>query len=152
MHMMHTTAFSCTPWLQARYPGIAPALGPRLHRVARGAAERLVDCSGGDAADFTFEGGTKRKLDALDSVLREVAAPRAIVFCNKLESCRAVENFLRRQDRSGDRWAPLAMHAAVAPAARAANMRAFLCPPAAGEAARILVCTDRCAPPAPKSN
>ena len=53
-----------------------------------------MDCSGGD--EISFESGTKRKLEALGGVLARHNAPRTLVFCNKLETCRTVENYLVR--------------------------------------------------------
>ncbi len=54
-----------------------------------------MDCSGGE--EVSLESGVRRKLDALDKVLARQKAPRTLVFCNKIESCRAVENALRRK-------------------------------------------------------
>jgi superfamily II DNA/RNA helicase len=98
--------------------------------------------SGGD--DFTPAGAAARKLDAVHALLQKHDVPRTIIFCNKLETCRAVENFIARKDRKGDRWAPLAAHAAVSAEARQANLASFLYPPQAGQPARVLICTDRC--------
>lgn len=106
--------------------------------------EQLVDCSGGD--DFTEAGGIARKLSALGSVLQQQAVERTIIFCNKIDTCRAVENYLARQDRTGAALVPLAVHAAVSPEARQSNLRQFLTPPQPGQPRQALVCTDRCAP------
>lgn len=50
--------------------------------------EQLVDCSGGD--EVSEESGFQRKAAALLAVLQEQRAERAIVFCNKIETCRKV--------------------------------------------------------------
>ena len=58
--------------------------------------EELIDCSGGE--EVSLESGNARKLQALDGSLRQHGAARALVFCNKIENCRTVENHLRRAD------------------------------------------------------
>ncbi|GBF95962.1 DEAD-box ATP-dependent RNA helicase [Raphidocelis subcapitata] len=85
--------------LREAFPGVTPAFGPGLHRVAAGVTEELVDCSGGD--EISLETGVQRKLEALTDALERHRARRAIVFCNKLEACRAVENYLRRSHGAG---------------------------------------------------
>lgn len=110
--------------------------------LCAGVTEQLVDCSGGD--DFTPEGGTTRKLAALAAVLQQNPVPRTMIFCNKIEVCRTVENFLSRRDRKGETCTVLACHAAIAPETRQRNLHAFLTPPQDGEPQRVLVCTDRC--------
>lgn len=105
--------------------------------------EQLVDCSGG--TDFTLEGGTRRKLDAMWKVLQQHEVPRTIVFCNKIETCRKLENFISRHAGKGTQIDALAYHAGLTSTARAANLSTFLRPPQLTEPRRILVCTDRCA-------
>lgn len=107
-----------------------------------GVTEQLVDCSGGE--EITLEAGQKRKLDALADLLLSLPVPRTIVFCNKIETCRAVENFLNRRDVQ-DPAIVLPCHAAIAPGARQKNLVSFLSPPQAGESPLVLVCTDRLA-------
>eukprot|EP00775_Hariotina_reticulata_P010116 gene10116-10274_t len=75
---------------------VLAAFGPGLHRTATGLVEELVDCSGGD--EISLESGTQRKLEALQEALDRVRSPRAVVFCNKIETCRVVENALKRKD------------------------------------------------------
>ena len=50
-----------------------------------GIVEQLVDCSGGD--EVSEESGFRRKAAALFAVLQEQRAQRAIVFCNKIDTC-----------------------------------------------------------------
>ncbi|KAI8469617.1 MAG: P-loop containing nucleoside triphosphate hydrolase protein [Monoraphidium minutum] len=83
--------------LREVFPGMEPAFGPGLHRVSAGVVEELVDCSGGD--EVSLESGVARKLKALSACLERHGAQRAVVFCNKIEACRAVENHLRRHHR-----------------------------------------------------
>jgi ATP-dependent RNA helicase DDX18/HAS1 len=127
--------------------------GPGLHRPAAGLLERLVDCSGGDVVDD--QSGFYRKYRALEQLLeaeREKgpgkkgkggAARRMLLFCNKIETCRRVENMLRRADRNGERLIPMPYHAALTDERRKASLDAFLTPPRPGETPMMLVCTDR---------
>ena len=127
--------------------------GPGLHRPAAGLLERLVDCSGGDVVDD--QSGFYRKYRALEQLLeaeREKgkgrkgkggAARRMLLFCNKIETCRRVENMLRRADRDGERLVPMPYHAALTDERRKASLDAFLAPPRPGETPMMLVCTDR---------
>ncbi|KAI7845180.1 hypothetical protein COHA_001225 [Chlorella ohadii] len=115
--------------LEEEFPGIVAALGPGLHRTAPGIVEQLVDCSGGD--EVSEESGFRRKAAALFAVLQEQRAQRAIVFCNKIDTCRKVENFLNRalakdegveeQAQASDDAERLRADLAAAAAARAAG-------------------------------
>ena len=71
------------------------------------------------------------------------AARRMLLFCNKIETCRRVENMLRRADRNGERLIPMPYHAALTDERRKASLDAFLTPPRPGETPMMLVCTDR---------
>lgn len=130
--------------LEAEYPGLVAALGPGLHRNPPNIIEQLVDCSGGD--EITEESGKRRKLQALFAVLQEQSAYRAIVFCNKIDSCRDVENFLNRTLPKGASEV-LPYHGAIAGHVRDSNLRLFLTPPTYKDKERlnrkVLVCTDR---------
>lgn len=145
------------------FPGIVSALGPGLHRTAPGCMEQIIDCSGGD--EISEESGIQRKCAALLGSLQEQRRSRSIVFCNKIETCRKVENFLNRSvladddDRGG--FEVLAYHAAIAPITRDKNLARFLRVPgtsganekkkrydgrdwdAAADERLVLVCTDR---------
>ncbi|EFN54452.1 hypothetical protein CHLNCDRAFT_135879 [Chlorella variabilis] len=139
--------------LEEAFPGLAAALGPGLHRTAPGITEQLVDCSGGD--EVSAESGFQRKAAALFAVLQEQRASRSIVFCNKIESCRKVENFLNRTFSHEDHAEVLPHHAAIADTHRDANLRRFLALPDSSGGRRggsastntperlVLVCTDR---------
>lgn len=102
----------------------------------------LIDCSGGD--EITEESGFQRKAAALYAVMQERKAARTIVFCNKIETCRKVENFLNRRHRADDAFEVLPYHRAIADDARAANLRKFLKAPRGAWDQSVLVCTDRC--------
>ena len=145
------------------FPGIVSALGPGLHRTAPGCVEQIIDCSGGD--EISEESGIQRKCAALLGSLQEQRSTRTIVFCNKIETCRKVENFLNRsvlqddEERGG--FEVLPYHAAIAPITRDKNLARFLRVPGSSEPMGrkkrhdgrdredraddrlVLVCTDR---------
>lgn len=115
-----------------------------------------MDCSGGD--EVSEETGFQRKAAALFAVLQEQRAPRSIVFCNKIDTCRKVENFLNRALGAGESVEVLPHHAAIADTRRDANLRRFLAAPGSSGGGRqrrgkgggggepdrlVLVCTDR---------
>ena len=145
--------------LELRFPGVVAALGPGLHRTAPGLTERIIDCSGGD--DVSIESGNQRKSVALFAALQEHRCPRTIVFCNKIETCRVVENFLLRIYDDDDRPIILPYHAAIRPDMREANLSKFLSSPSKKKSRNgkqrsktpdastnasermILICTDR---------
>lgn len=141
------------------FPGVVSALGPGLHRTAPGCMEQIIDCSGGD--EISEESGIQRKCAALLGSLQEQRRQRTIVFCNKIETCRKVENFLNRSmlvddddngegegEGEGERqrqrsdgaysspssggFAVLPYHAAIAPLVRDKNLAAFLRVPGEG--------------------
>jgi uncharacterized membrane protein YgcG len=141
--------------LRELFPGLVGAFGPGLHRTSPGLREELVDCSGGPG-EPSLESGNARKLDALKVALSRVGAQRAVVFCNKLETCRLVENAMRRwrdqalasgggavdgevEGEDGEEahqqrqpqscHEPLAYHEAVRDELRKANLARFLEPP-----------------------
>ncbi|CAL8471592.1 g11134 [Coccomyxa elongata] len=128
--------------LQQDFPGITPAFGPGLHRTAPGVLEQLVDCSGGDV--INEETGFERKAAALLRVLKEQGASRTIVFCNKIETCRKVENLLKRKGDEADKedLMVLPYHAAIEDGVRSKALKTFLAPPMGGPK-MVLVCTDR---------
>lgn len=104
----------------------APLTQTRSLPYHTGLVEELVDCSGGE--EVSLESGTARKLDALHAVLGRTKAPRSLVFCNKIEACRDVENSLRRRLPEQE-VVVLVYHEAIREDIRQAAMNAFLCPP-----------------------
>ena len=113
--------------------------GPGLHRPAAGMIERLIDCSGGDV--FDDQSGFYRKFKALLDLLDVDKADRTLLFCNKIDTCRKIENFLTRADRDGDKYKILPYHAALSREQQQANLREFIRSPS--KTPHILVCTDR---------
>jgi len=121
------------------FPGIAPVLGPGLHRTAPGVEQVLVDCSSPDARAGDAPGARGkegeddeprnaetaylRKADALLKVLAAHPAAHTVVFCNRVETCRRVENLINRKLKSSH--VALPYHAAVERKAREGALAAF---------------------------
>eukprot|EP00884_Botryococcus_braunii_P015652 jgi/Botrbrau1/2770/Bobra.0164s0047.1 len=127
--------------LSAQFPGVSPVLGPGLHRTAPSVLEQLVDCSGGE--EVSEESGFARKAEALLGALRQKPATHTIVFCNKIETCRKVENVLNRNSgKDIPEIEVLPYHSAIDRAKQELFFKSFMAPPAVGKA-KVLVCTDR---------
>mmetsp|Transcript_11822 Transcript_11822/g.38856 ORF Transcript_11822/g.38856 Transcript_11822/m.38856 type:complete len:614 (-) Transcript_11822:1787-3628(-) len=109
--------------LEQIFGEVKPLLGPNLHRLAGGVEERIVDCSGGEINE---EAGFIRKFEAMYSLMNKEAAQRTIIFCNKIETCRKVENFMHRRDRRGQKYEVLPYHTAIEEKSRATNLKRFL--------------------------
>eukprot|EP01026_Neomeris_dumetosa_P078145 TRINITY_DN8440_c0_g2_i2.p1 TRINITY_DN8440_c0_g2~~TRINITY_DN8440_c0_g2_i2.p1 ORF type:complete len:519 (+),score=62.43 TRINITY_DN8440_c0_g2_i2:215-1771(+) len=128
--------------LQMEFPKIKEALGPGLHRLTPGAREVLIDCSGGD--EISLETGIQRKLDALQTLFLKSTERRTIIFCNKIENCRKVENLLNRNIDDKNEFLVLPYHKAVRDDIREENLVTFLASPQrTGKTRMVLVCTDR---------
>jgi ATP-dependent RNA helicase DDX18/HAS1 len=111
--------------VQREFPNVHEIRGPGLHRVAATVKEHLVDVSIPSAnnrnEDMCFEMKAKQLLKAL----RQHRCERTLVFCNTVESCRAVENLLKRADRKGQLRHVGAYHNAMNPEARNRNLDTF---------------------------
>ena len=123
------------------FPGIAPVLGPGLHRTAPGVEQVLVDCSSPDdgaspssASSSKLKEGEEeeprnaetaylRKADALLKVLANHPANHTVVFCNRVETCRKIENLINRKLKQSH--VALPYHAAVERRAREGALAAF---------------------------
>ena len=121
------------------FPDLAPAIGKGLHMPAPGATVLVVDCSGGDV--INEETGFERKAQALLEGIRQIPALRTLVFCNKIETCRKLENVLSRQFRATHSILPA--HGAIRDDLRTRNLEEFLEPATVADDRKILVCTDR---------
>ena len=134
--------------VEKEFPGVVQVRGPGLHRVAPTVKERLVDVSvpprfNRDAA-FCFD----VKAEQLLKALRETRCRRTLIFCNTVESCRDVENRLKRSDRRGQILEVLPYHNALTTEARNENLAIFSKGrkgAAADKTDYVLVCTDRAA-------
>ncbi|KAJ3681304.1 hypothetical protein LUZ60_015793 [Juncus effusus] len=123
------------------FPDCEVVMGPGMHRTSPGLEEVLVDCSGADDEEKSPETAFNNKKNALLQLLKESPVPKTIVFCNKIESCRKVENVLKRVDRKEAKIRVLSFHAALTQDVCKANMKEFL--KAQSADSMFLVCTDR---------
>ena len=116
--------------------------GPGAHKTPETLTCELVDVSVEGGVDG--EEGTKVKLDKLVEVLGRKRCSRSVVFCNTVENCRKVENYLRRKDRTQKRWRVGCYHGGVSGGRRVAVLKRFG-EEVEGGVDQILVCTDRAA-------
>ncbi|KAI8568643.1 hypothetical protein RHMOL_Rhmol02G0216300 [Rhododendron molle] len=124
------------------FPDCEVIMGPGMHRTSSELVEVLVDCSGDDGAEKTPETAFSNKKSALVRLVEGSAVTKTIIFCNKIETCRKVENVLNRLDRKGTRTRVFPFHAALAQESRLANMEEF-CSSQPEDQSLFLVCTDR---------
>ncbi|XP_064994899.1 DEAD-box ATP-dependent RNA helicase 50 isoform X2 [Musa acuminata AAA Group] len=122
------------------FPDSEVIMGPGMHRTSSGLEEVLVDCSGAEGEEKNPDTAFQNKKSALLQLL-ELPVPKTIVFCNKIETCRMVENVLNRFDRKGSQIQVLPFHAAIAQEIRLSNMREFL--NSRSKDSKFLICTDR---------
>jgi len=133
--------------VEKEFPGVVQIRGPGLHRVAPTVKERLVDVSVPPQfnrdASFCFDVKSEHLLKAL----RETRCRRTLIFCNTVESCRKVENLLKRSDRRGQVLEVIAYHNALTPDVRNQNLNIFSSgrQGAPEKTDYVLVCTDRAA-------
>lgn len=123
------------------FPDLKTLSGPGLHRVAPTVEEVVIDCSGRPEQERNADAVFENKREALIKVLDQNTAERTIIFCNSIENCRKVENFLLREDRHQRLRDVYPYHSAIDDKARDLNLKLFsknlLKKPA------VLVCTDR---------
>nr|GMD38010.1 DEAD-box ATP-dependent RNA helicase 50 [Ipomoea batatas] len=128
--------------LVENFPDCELITGPGMHRTSTGLEEVLVDCSGEEGSEKTPDTAFLNKKNALLQLVEESPVPKTIVFCNKIESCRKVENALKRFDRKGIYVRVLPFHAALDREMRLASMKEFHSPQPKN-VSMFLVCTDR---------
>ncbi|KAL4202926.1 hypothetical protein AMTRI_Chr02g265920 [Amborella trichopoda] len=123
------------------FPDCKAIMGPGVHRTSSGLEEVLVDCSGDVEGEKTPETAFSNKRSALLQLVEETAVPKTIIFCNRIETCRKVENILNRFDRKGICVRALPFHAALTQESRLSNIKEFLT--SRSEESMFLICTDR---------
>uniref|UniRef100_A0A0E0J4T4 DEAD-box ATP-dependent RNA helicase 50 n=1 Tax=Oryza nivara TaxID=4536 RepID=A0A0E0J4T4_ORYNI len=123
------------------FPDCELIMGPGVHRTSSRLEEILVDCSGDDNEEKNPETAFSNKKSALVKIIEESPVRKTIIFCNKIETCRKVENALRRVDRKASQIKVLPFHAALDQQQRIANIKEFLNKQTADS--MFLVCTDR---------
>ncbi|CAN4119754.1 unnamed protein product [Withania somnifera] len=124
------------------FPDCELVTGPGMHRTSPGLEEVLVNCSGDETTEKSPDTAFLNKKNALLQLVEDSPVPRTIVFCNKIDSCRKVENALKRFDRKGLSIKVLPFHAALDQESRLANMKEFRSSKAEN-VSLFLVCTDR---------
>ena len=111
--------------VEREFPGTVQIKGPGLHRLAPTVKEYLIDVSVPSAynqdARHCFDSKAKQLLKSL----RQTRCRRTLIFCNTVESCRAVENLLNRNDRKGQIYNVASYHNAMTPEARNQAIRTF---------------------------
>jgi ATP-dependent RNA helicase DDX18/HAS1 len=138
--------------VQREFQDVSVISGPGLHRVALNLKEHLVDVSVPSTENNNLDLCFEYKARELKKALRNNRCKRTLVFCNTVESCRKVENLIRRLDRRGRLFNVGAYHNAMTPEARRRNLNVF----AKGldheykdglkeSVDHVLVCTDRAA-------
>ncbi|MQM05693.1 hypothetical protein Taro_038506 [Colocasia esculenta] len=123
------------------FPDCEVIMGPGMHRTSPGLEEVLVDCSGNDGEEKSPDTAFSNKKSALLQLVEETPVPRTVVFCNKIETCRKVENILKRFDRKGHQLKVLPFHAALDQEIRLSNMKEFL--NSQPKDSMFFICTDR---------
>lgn len=133
--------------VEREFPGTVLIKGPGLHRLAPTVKETLIDVSVPAVYNQDARHCFDIKAKQLLKVLRQTRCRRTLIFCNTVDSCRAVENLLNRKDRRGQVYEVGAYHNAMTPEARNQAIRIFSNGRRRGDDTTdyILVCTDRAA-------
>ena len=132
--------------IKEEFGGITEIRGPGLHRVAKAVHQTLVDVSVPASSNRDKAACFDIKVTEMQKALRTRRCAKTLIFCNTVETCRDVENVLRRKDRKGSRSKVWAYHNALSPEVRNSNLRSFSTSSSGGDGAEsILVCTDRAA-------
>ncbi|KAL8511023.1 hypothetical protein ACS0TY_017741 [Phlomoides rotata] len=124
------------------FPDCEVIMGPGMHRTSVRLEEFLIDCSGDENSERTPDTAFLNKKNALLRLLEESPVTKTIVFCNKIETCRKVENALKRFDRKEINTRVLPFHAALEQESRMANIEEFRSS-RLKNISMFLVCTDR---------
>ena len=136
--------------IQTEFPNVAQLRGPGLHRITPTVHQTLVDVSVPPGKMRDAKACFNIKLNELFKALRSRRTAKTLIFCNTVETCRNVENALRRKDKKSEINRIWAYHNALTPDARLKNLHSFSHDTNSmangGEGTeRILVCTDRAA-------
>jgi ATP-dependent RNA helicase DDX18/HAS1 len=99
--------------------------GPGLHKIAPTVSEYLVDVSLPPDQTRNQKLANSKKVDELSKALLRNKSKHSLVFCNTVESCRVVENFLNRRDKKNLLYQVYSYHGAMASDARNRALRGF---------------------------
>ncbi|KAL6536948.1 DEAD-box ATP-dependent RNA helicase 50 [Orobanche hederae] len=124
------------------FPDCEVIMGPGMHRTSPRLEEILINCSGDEKTERTPDTAFLNKKNALLQLVEGSPVRKTIVFCNKIETCRKVENALKRLDRKEACTKVLPFHAALEQDTRLANLEEFRRFPTKN-ISMFLVCTDR---------
>lgn len=136
--------------IQTEFPNVVELRGPGLHRITPTVHQTLVDVSVPPEKMRDAKACFNIKLNELFKALRSRRTAKTLIFCNTVETCRNVENALKRKDKKGQINRIWAYHNALSAEARLKNLHAFshdsnLLENGGESTERILVCTDRAA-------
>lgn len=130
-----------TKQILTEFPNTITLYGPGLHRISPNIHEIVIDCSGDSnqlrSSSTVLENKREALIQALDNDLSE----RTLIFCNTIEQCRKVENFLLREDRHSKLRDIYIYHSAIDSKKREENLYQFSKPLL--KRPSILICTDR---------
>ena len=135
--------------ITTEFSNIVQLRGPGLHRITPSVQQTLIDVSVPATSNRDARACFDIKVREMLSALRGRRCNKTLIFCNTVETCRNVENVLRRKDRKGRRSRVWAYHNALSPDVRNKNLQSFSRDDdgndGGGSTESILVCTDRAA-------
>ena len=132
--------------IQTEFPDFNELRGPGLQSITPTDHQTLVDVSVPPENMKDRKGCFNLKLNELYKALRSRRTAKTLIFCNTVETCRNVENALKRKDKKSKINRIWAYHNALSADARLKNLQSFSHDSSGGESVeRILVCTDRAA-------
>ena len=135
--------------IQSEFTNIVQVRGPGLHRITPAVSQTLIDVSVPATSNRDIRACFDIKVQEMLVALRGKRCSKTLIFCNTVETCRNVENVLRRKDRKNKRSKVWAYHNALSPEVRLKNLQMFSSSSGSGSEDNgeesILVCTDRAA-------
>ena len=137
--------------IQSEFPNVTQLRGPGLHRTSPSVHQSLVDVSVPPTSNRDERAGFDIKVREMFKALRSRRCNKTLIFCNTVETCRNVENALKRKDKRRRRNKVWAYHNALSPEVRLKNLHSFSTSGDDGSGYDddglecILVCTDRAA-------
>ncbi|KAL7499779.1 hypothetical protein ACHAWT_007893 [Skeletonema menzelii] len=143
--------------IQSEFPNVTQLRGPGLHRTSPSVHQSLIDVSVPPTSNRDPRAGFDIKVREMFKALRSRRCNKTLIFCNTVETCRNVENALKRKDKRRRRNKVWAYHNALSPEVRLKNLHAFSTSGDDGMGGGggggydddglecILVCTDRAA-------
>ena len=139
--------------IKTEFTNIIELRGPGLHCITPAVQHTRIDVSIPSTANRDIRACFDIKVLEMDTALRARRCNKTLIFCNTIETCRNVENVLRRKDRRGRRNRVWAYHNALSPEVRLKNLQMFSSSSSSsasldgkdGNTESIYVCTDRAA-------